>query len=138
MGSYDDVSIPTNNIILNKKWTVYLIIGITILIIVIIITPVLPKGLEDRIKTLYNTAQNHIDDGDLEKAKIIYSEIVELKPNEEKAWHEKGKILVRTKTCDDALNHYESYVENFPDSSRGMEGFGLAKLCNSSHIKDQP
>jgi len=138
MGGYDDVAIPTNNVTINKKLIIYLIIGITIIIIGIITVPLLPKSLEDRIKMLYDVAQDYIDDGDLEEAKIIYSEIIELKPNEEKAWHEKGKILVRTKTCDNALNHYEVYVENFPDSSRGMEGFGLAKLCNSSHIKDQP
>jgi len=138
MGGYDDVAIPTKNVMLNKKLAIYLIIGIIIITIGIITMPLLPKSLEDRIKTLYDVAQYHIDDGDLEEAKIIYSEIIELKPNEEKAWHEKGKILVRTKTCDNALKHYEAYVKIFPDSSRGMEGFELAKLCNSSHIKDQP
>ena len=138
MGGYDDVDIPTNNVTINKKLAIYLIIGITIIIIGIITMPLLPKSLEDRIKMLYNVAQDYIDDGNLEEAKIIYSEIIELKPNEEKAWHEKGKILVRTKTCDNALSHYEAYVENFPDSSRGIEGFELAKLCNSSQIKDQP
>lgn len=138
MGGYDDVSIPTNNVTINKKFAIYVIIGIIIIVTGIITMPLLPKSLEDKIKTLYDVAQDYIDDGDLEEAKIIYSEIIELKPNEEKAWHEKGKILVRTKTCDTALNHYETYVKNFPDSSRGMEGFELAKLCNSSHIKDQP
>jgi len=136
MGGYDDVSIPTNNVTINKKLTIYAIIGIIIIIIGIITMPLLPRSLEDRIKILYDVAQDYIDDGDLEEAKIIYSEIIELKPNEEKAWHEKGKILVRIKTCDSALNHYEAYVKNFPDSSRGMEGFELAKLCNSSYIKD--
>ena len=138
MGGYDDVAIPTNNVTINKKLAIYLIIGITIIVTGIITMPLLPKSLEDRIKTLYDVAQDYIDDGDLEEAKITYSEIIELKPNEEKAWHEKGKILVRTKTCDNALSHYEAYVKNFPESSRGMEGFELAKLCNSSHIKDQP
>ena len=138
MGGYDDVAIPTNNVTINKKLAIYLIIGITIIVTGIITMPLLPKSLEDRIKTLYDVAQDYIDDGDLEEAKITYSEIIELKPNEEKAWHEKGKILVRTKTCDNALSHYETYVKNFPDSSRGMEGFELAKLCNSSHVKDQP
>ncbi|MGH1521762.1 MAG: tetratricopeptide repeat protein [Nitrosopumilus sp.] len=131
MGGYDDVTIPTNNVTINKKLAIYLIIGITIIIIGMVTMPLLPKSLEDRIKTLYDEAQDHIDNGNLEEARIIYSEIIELKPNEEKAWHEKGKILVRTKTCDSALNHYEAYVKNFPDSSRGMEGFELAKLCNS-------
>jgi len=131
MGGYDDIAIPTNNVVLNKKLTIYIIIGIIILVIGTMVMPLLPKSLEDRIKTLYDVAQNYIDEGNLEEAKIIYSEIIELKPNEEKAWHEKGKILVRTKTCDDALNHYEAYVKNFPDSSRGMEGFELAKLCKS-------
>ena len=131
MGGYDDVSIPTNNVVLNKKLAIYVIIGIIILVIGIITMPLLPKSLEDKIKTLYDVAQNYIDDGDLEKAKTVYSEIIELKPNEEKAWHEKGKILVRTKTCDDALNHYEIYVKNFPNSSRGIEGFELAKLCKN-------
>jgi len=131
MSGYDDITIPTNNVTINKKLTIYLIIGITIIMIGIVTMPLLPKSLEDRIKTLYDVAQDHIDNGDLEEAKIIYSEIIELKPNEEKAWHEKGKILVRTKTCDSALSHYKAYVKNFPDSSRGVEGFELAKLCNS-------
>ena len=131
MGGYDDISIPTNNVVLNKKLAIYVIIGIVILVIGVITIPLLPKSLEDRIKTLYDTAQNYIDNGDLEEAKIVYSEIIELKPNEEKAWHEKGKILVRTKNCDNALNHYEAYVENFPNSVRGIEGFELAKLCKN-------
>ena len=91
--------------------------------------PILPKSLDDKISILYDNAQNYVDDGNLSHAKLIYEEIIELKPNEEKAWHEKGKILVRINSCNDAIRHYEKYVINFPESSRGAEGYELAKLC---------
>lgn len=57
----------------------------------------LPKSLEDRIKTLYDNAQNYIDDGNLEEAKIVYSEIGELKPNEESGGMKKEKYLSEQK-----------------------------------------
>ena len=126
---YDDISLPTENIIINKKLMVYVAIGISIIILTIIMIPLLPKSLDDKINILYDDAQNYLNDGNLLQAKLIYSEIIELKPNEEKAWHEKGKILVRTNSCTEAVNHYENYVINFLDSSRGAEGFELAKLC---------
>ena len=126
---YDDISLPTENVVINKKLMVYGIIGISMVILIIIMIPLLPKSLDDRISILYDNAQNYLDDGNLLEAKLIYSEIIEQKPNEEKAWHEKGKILVRINSCNEAINHYENYVINFPDSLRGAEGFELAKLC---------
>ncbi len=126
---YDDISLPTENVVINKKLMVYVAIGLSIIISTIIVIPLLPKSLDDRINILYDDAQNYLDDGNLLQAKLIYSEIIELKPNEEKAWHEKGKILVRTNSCNEAVKHYKNYVINFPDSSRGAEGFELAKLC---------
>lgn len=126
---YEDVPLPIKNTTINTKWIVYVAIAISVIVLVIIVVPLLPKSLDDRINILYNDAQNYIDDGNLLQAELTYSKIIELKPNEEKAWHEKGKILVRTNSCDEAVQHYEKYVTNFPDSSRGAEGYELAKLC---------
>ena len=81
---YNDISLPTENVIINKKLMVYVIIGILIIILTIIMIPLLPKSLNDRIDILYDDAQDYLDDGNLLQAKLIYSEIIELKPNEEK------------------------------------------------------
>ncbi len=126
---YDDISLPTNDTTINKKWLIYGLIAVSIIILAIIVIPLLPKSLDEKISILYDDAQNYIDDGNLPEAKSIYSEIIELKPNEEKAWHEIGKILVRTEACTEAVSHYEKYVEIFPESTRGAEGYELAKAC---------
>lgn len=126
---YDDVALPTDNITVNRKWIIYTVIAISVIVLAIVVIPSLPKSLDDRIDLLYDEAQLHIDNGDLSKAEMTYSEIIEIKPNEEKAWHEKGKILVRTEACIESISHYEKYVDIFPESSRGAEGHGLAKQC---------
>jgi len=126
---YEDFSLPTNDTTINKKWLIYGLIAVSVIVLAIIVIPLLPKSLDEKISILYDDAQNYIDDGNLVEAKSIYSEIIELKPNEEKAWHEKGKILVRTNSCSEAENHYEQYVEIFPESTRGAEGYELAKSC---------
>ena len=126
---YEDFPLPTKDTTINKKWVVYGLIAISIVVLAITVIPLLPKSLDETISILYDEAQNYVDDGNLLQAKIIYSEIIELKPNEEKAWHEKGKILVRTNSCNDAVQHYEKYVLEFPESTRGAEGYDLAKLC---------
>ena len=126
---YEDFSIPVKNVTINRKWIILGIIAIGVIILAVITIPLLPKSLDDRIRILYTDGQNYIDDGNLVQAQSIYSQIIELKPNEEKAWHEKGKILVRTNACSDAELHYEKYVEIFPESTRGAEGYELAKSC---------
>ena len=126
---YDDISLPVENLTVNKKWMIYGAIVVSVLVLAILVVPILPKSLDDRINIQYDEAQRYIDDGNLSQAQSIYSEIIQLKPTEEKAWHEKGKILVRTNSCSDAERHYEKYVKIFPDSTRGAEGYELAKLC---------
>jgi len=126
---YEEFPLPTNNTTINKKWLIYGLIAVSVILLAIIVIPLLPKSLDEKISILYDDAQNYIDDGNLPEAKSIYSEIIELKPNEEKAWHEKGKILVRTDACIEAVSHYEKYVEIFPESTRGAEGYELAKSC---------
>ena len=126
---YEDAPLPIKTTTISAKWIVYAAIAISVIVLAIIVIPLLPKSLDDRISALYDSAQDYVDDGNLLQAELTYSRIIELKPNEEKAWHEKGKILVRTKSCSEAVNHYEKYVTNFPDSSRGAEGYELAKLC---------
>lgn len=126
---YEDIALPVDDVNVNKKWIIYAMIVISVIVLAIIVVPILPKSLDDRIILLYNQAQLYIDDGNLSQAKLIYSEIIELKPTEEKAWHEKGKILVRTEICVEAVNHYKKYVDIFPESSRGAEGYELAKSC---------
>ena len=126
---YDDAALPVDNVNINRKWIIYAVIAISVIVLAIVVIPSLPKSLDDRIDLLYDEAQLHIDNGDLSKAEMTYFEIIELKPNEEKAWHEIGKILVRTDACSEAISHYEKYVELFPESTRGAEGYELAKLC---------
>ncbi|MGI9566671.1 MAG: tetratricopeptide repeat protein [Nitrosopumilus sp.] len=126
---YEDFPLPTKDTTINKKWIIYCLIAISIVVLAITVIPLLPKSLDETINILYDEAQNYVDDGNLLQARLIYSEIIELKPNEEKAWHEKGKILVRTNSCNDAVQHYEKYVEEFPESTRGTEGYELAKMC---------
>ena len=126
---YDDISLPIENLTLNKKWMIYGAIVVSVLVLAILVVPILPKSLDDRINIQYDEAQRYIDDGNLSQAQSIYSEIIQLKPTEEKAWHEKGKILVRTNSCSNAERHYEKYVDLFPESTRGAEGYELAKLC---------
>ena len=126
---YDDFALPVQNVTVNRKWAFYGIIVIVAIALATITIPLLPKSLDDKISDLYDDGQDYIDDGNLSQAQLIYSQIIELKPNEEKAWHEKGKILVRTNSCDDAKKHYEKYVTIFPESIRGAEGYDLAKSC---------
>ena len=126
---YEDFPLPTNDTTINKKWIIYGLIAISVIVLAIIVIPLLPKSLDDRINILYDDGQDYIDEGNLPQAQSTYSQIIELKPTEEKAWHEKGKILVRTNSCDDAEIHYEKYVEIFPESTRGAEGYELAKSC---------
>ena len=126
---YDDFALPVQNVNVNRKWVFYGIIAIVAIALATITIPLLPKSLDDKISDLYDDGQDYIDDGNLLQAQLTYSQIIELKPNEEKAWHEKGKILVRTNACNDAENHYEKYVEIFPESARGAEGYELAKSC---------
>ena len=126
---YEDAPLPVTTTTVNTKWIIYAVVAISVIVLAIIVIPLLPKSLDDRINALYDSAQNYVDDGNLLQAELTYSKIIELKPNEEKAWHEKGKILVRTNSCNDAVGHYEEYVTNFSDSSRGAEGYELAKLC---------
>ena len=126
---YEDFSLPVKNVTINKKWVLLGIMTASVIALTVIVVPLLPKSLDDRINILYDDGQDYIDDGNLTQALSTYSQIIELKPTEEKAWHEKGKILVRTNSCDDAENHYEKYVEIFPESTRGAEGYELAKSC---------
>ena len=126
---YDDASLPVKTTTVDTKWIVYAVVAISVIVLAILVIPLLPKSLDDRVSALYDDAQNYVDNGNLLQAKLTYSKIISLKPNEEKAWHEKGKILVRTNSCDEAIQHYEQYVIMFPQSSRGAEGYELAKLC---------
>lgn len=126
---YDDFALPVQNMTVNRKWVFYGIIAISAIALTVITIPLLPKSLDDKISDLYDDGQDYIDDGNLLQAQLTYSQIIEIKPNEEKAWHEKGKILVRINSCSEAETHYEKYVEIFPESARGAEGYELAKSC---------
>jgi tetratricopeptide (TPR) repeat protein len=122
--------LPKDDYIINKKHILYIAIGITILIVSLGIYFLIPESNEESIAKLYDLGNWAINNGDLNKALEYYSKIIDIAPNEEKAWHEKGKILNRLKICEEALNHYEKYVINFPNSSRAQEGYIIAKNCN--------
>ncbi|NND86590.1 MAG: hypothetical protein HKM23_04580 [Nitrosopumilus sp.] len=88
-----------------------------------------PKEKDPEIVEMYSKAEVMIENGSFIEAIDIYSQIITAYPSEETAWHEKGKILNRLKMCSESLGHYAEYVELFPDSTRGMEGYGIAKKC---------
>ncbi len=73
-------------------------------------------------------AENHIQDGNLHGALQIYTEILEDDPSEY-LWHQKGKILNRLQLCNESMSHYSDYLDRFPNSIRGLEGFEIAKKC---------
>lgn len=89
--------------------------------------PVQPLSPDDQ----YAIAERLVQQGNFGEALETYSEIIrgDIAGSEEKAWHEKGKLLVRLQYCNDAINHYDVYVDRFPDSRRGAEGYQLAKKC---------
>ncbi len=102
---YEDFSLPVKNVTISRKWVLLGIMAASAIALAVIVVPLLPKSLDDRIDILYDGAQNYIDNGNLLQAQLTYSQIIELKPNEEKAWHEKGKILVRINSCSEAETH---------------------------------
>ncbi len=79
----------------------------------------------------YKAAQMHVANGELSKALVTYTKIIDKDDSgsEENAWHEKGKILVRLGYCNEAMNHYSNYVYKFTDSARADNGFQQAKQC---------
>lgn len=110
-----------------KHITIGCTVAITVFLIIIIPTLIPP----DPINTLYDKAQTAVDSGKFDLAIQFYSDIVTDYPNEEKAWHEKGKLLNRFEKCDESLQHYTKYVANFPESERAKEGYEISKsLCN--------
>ena len=88
------------------------------------VTPPPPKELDPFI-----VAENYVQDGNLHGALLEYSEIILDSPSEEIAWHQKGKILNRLNMCNESLFHYEEYLDRFPQSLRGLEGYEIAKNC---------
>jgi hypothetical protein len=80
-------------------------------------------------KELVIVAENYVQDGNLHGALLEYSEIILDSPSEEIAWHQKGKILNRLNMCGESLFHYEEYLDRFPQSLRGLEGYEIAKNC---------
>ena len=74
-------------------------------------------------------AENHVQNGNLNDALQIYTEIIEVNPTEEYGWHQKGKILNRLQLCDESMSHYSDYLVTFPQSIRGLEGYEIAKKC---------
>ena len=71
----------------------------------------------------------HTENGNFGLAIDSYTVAISEDPRNEVAWHEKGKLLNRLNECNDAVLHYERYLENFPDSLRGLEGYEIAKNC---------
>jgi tetratricopeptide (TPR) repeat protein len=81
------------------------------------------------IESMYASAYVHVDRGNSDAAFAAFQDIFKRDASQEKAWHEIGKILNRFEMCDEAMAHYEQYVELFRDSVRGLEGYELAKQC---------
>jgi len=127
MGYGDEL--PKGEYIIDRKYLVTIIVGISIVVIGIGVWYLLPESIEEEVSELYDLGKWAINNGDLMKAADYYSHIIEIAPNEEKAWHEKGKILNRLQICEKAVSHYEKYVMNFPKSSRAQEGYNIAKNC---------
>ena len=81
----------------------------------------------------YDRADTFYNDGQFEKAKRAYSQIILIDEKEELAWHEKGKILNRLEKCEEAINHYTKYVDLFPNSKRAQGGYETAMKCDTKH-----
>ena len=71
----------------------------------------------------------YVENGDLELAIDAYTEAITGQPQNENAWHQKGKLLNRLGQCDDAVLHYERYAERYPYSERMIEGLEIARNC---------
>ena len=84
---------------------------------------------EQTITSLYTRGQMFVDRGDSQEALGSFLGIIDKDPSQEKAWHEAGKIMNRYEMCAQSLQHYWEYVERFPGSVRGQEGYEIAKMC---------
>jgi hypothetical protein len=84
---------------------------------------------EMTIDSLYARADVYVDNAEPEEALVTFLQIIDRDVTQEKAWHEAGKILNRFEMCANSLEHYEQYVERFPESVRGIEGYEIAKRC---------
>lgn len=84
---------------------------------------------DQTIESMYIRAEVYIDKGDFETAEGIYTDIIQRDATQEKAWHEKGKILNRFEQCAEAVQYYDEYLKLFPESLRGLEGYAIAKRC---------
>lgn len=87
------------------------------------------QSRQDMANDQYSVAERQSNGGEMDRALATYSKIISRDSSEEKAWHEKGKLLIRIGYCNEAMNHYYNYVDGFPDSQRANEGYELAKQC---------
>ena len=126
MGQYDYQDVPDS--ISMKVW-ISIGIGLAVVGIILVYVFTLPPSHDQMVDDLYDEGFRWVQNGNLTIAIGVYDELISIAPNEERAYHEKGKILNRLEACDEALEHYEKYVSEFPTSSRGLEGYEIAKNC---------
>ena len=72
----------------------------------------------------------YAENGNFGLAIDAYTDAISEQPNNENAWHQKGKLLNRLGQCSDALLHYERYADKYPNSERMSEGFAIAQSCS--------
>ena len=76
--------------------------------------------------------QLYVNNGQLWAAIDSFNKAIIEDPRNEMAWHEKGKLLNRIGTCNDAQLHYEKYQDYFPNSLRAHEGLEIAIGCEAN------
>ncbi len=111
------------------SFVIIFIFGFVILVFVIDITQIEEKQIQKKIINPIEIAENYIQNGDLYAALDAFTHMINEDPTDEYSWHQKGKLLNRLQLCDDAQFHYSEYLDHFPNSLRGQEGFQIALNC---------
>ena len=112
-------------------YCIFVLIRFVVITFLIDIAQIESEQKSIKPKNPQRLAENQIQDGQLYAALDTYTGILTETPDDEYAWHQKGKLLNRLSLCDDAQLHYEKYLDRFPNSLRGLEGAEIAKTCGS-------
>ena len=84
---------------------------------------------EKHLQDSYAIAERLYNNGQFENAANSYLYILDKDQTQEKAAHELGKMYNHSGQCQEAQEHYDKYIELFPESERIIEGHTLAQTC---------
>ena len=129
-----------------QSWIAYVVLALFVFVVVSVSIVTVLEQLDNSRDNFVSTLQPDISDptfgsdfmrmgalyvanGNLELAIDAYTQAIAEQPENENAWHQKGKLLNRLGQCEDAVLHYERYAERYPYSLRMAEGLEIAKNC---------